>query len=67
MDWLEDELRRALAREDPPDGSRSACWPAASVGRRARAAGWLRRPWWWWRLAPRGPGASTRGTRLNRK
>ncbi len=20
MDWLEDELRRALAREDPPDG-----------------------------------------------
>jgi len=21
MDWLEDELRRALAREDPPDGS----------------------------------------------
>ena len=35
MDWLEDELRRALAREDPPDGLGGACDGAE----RARAVG----------------------------
>jgi len=39
MDWLEEELRRALAREDPPDG-----FAERVLSRSARGA-WGRRGW----------------------
>jgi hypothetical protein len=40
MDWLEDELRRALAREDPPDGFAERAI-ARSSGRQSGARRWL--------------------------
>lgn len=40
MDWLEDELRRALARQDPPDGFAERVM-ARSTRHTAGARRWL--------------------------